>query len=78
MNLVIDVLVSVIQVALFAFLLWGASLCLRDLLARPRAPQQASDMPEVAMAQQASFERAASLVLLALLCTTLAGLPGWS
>ena len=68
MRPIVDVLVTLLQVGLFAFLLWGASLCLRDLLGRPR------EMRDVASAQQAGFERVASLVLLALLCTTLAGL----
>ena len=74
MQLAIDVLVTLVQIALFTFLLWGASLSLRALLSRPHAPRQARDMREVASAQQASFERVASLVLLALLCTTFAGL----
>jgi hypothetical protein len=61
MQLAIDVLVTLVQIALFAFLMWGASLCLRD-------------MTEAPTSEQAGFERAASLVLLALLCTTLAWL----
>ena len=61
MEPVIDVLVTLVQIALAAFLLWGAALCMPD-------------MWKVAPQQQASFERVASLVLLALLCTTLAGL----
>jgi hypothetical protein len=75
METVINVLVTVVQIAAFAFLLWGACLCLRELLERPRARPQAAEIKEVALAESASFERVASLVLLALLCTTLAGLP---
>jgi len=48
-----------------AFVLWGGWLCLEQCLgrARPAHPPQA-----------AAFERVGSLVLLALLCTTLAAL----
>jgi hypothetical protein len=74
MELVINVIVTVVQIAAFAFLLWGASLCLRDLLARPRARARSGEVKDVAMAENAPFERVASLVLLALLCSTLAGL----
>jgi hypothetical protein len=61
MELAINVLITLLQIALFAFLLWGASLCLFG-------------MKEAPTSGQAGFERVASLVLLALLCTTLAGL----
>jgi len=60
MELAIDVLVRLLQIALGAFLLWGASLCL--------PPKTLS------LSQFSGFERVASLVLLALLYTTLAGL----
>ena len=61
MELAIDFLVTLFQAALFVFLLWGASLCLAT--------------KETPITQFPGFERvAASLVLLALLCTTLAGL----
>src|SRR4051812_46977816 len=35
MQLAIDVLVTLLQIALFAFLLWGASLCLFDMKKKP-------------------------------------------
>ena len=57
----IDLLVTLLQFGLFAFLLWGASLCVPDLRA-------------MVFGQHAAFERVASLVLLALLYTTLVGL----
>jgi hypothetical protein len=57
----IDVLVTLFQIGLGAFLLWGAALCM------PGAQG-------VVFPRHAVFERVASLVLLALLYTTLAGL----
>ena len=55
MEPLLEALVITVQVALAAFVAWGAWLSFRDGL-------------------QESFERVASLVLLALLCTTIAGL----
>jgi hypothetical protein len=75
MELIIDLAVRIIQIGLFTLLLWGGALCLRDLMRRPSPSTQASDIKQVAPAEPADFERVASLVLLALLCTTLAGVP---
>jgi hypothetical protein len=75
MELIADAVVRIIQIALFALLVWGGALCLRDLLRRPSPSTRASDMKQVAVSEPADFERVASLVLLALLCTTLAGVP---
>ena len=65
----------VLELTLAGFVVWGAYLCLsthiRDLRgARTSSPK----VEQAATARQPSFERVASLVLLALLCTTLAGI----
>jgi hypothetical protein len=61
MEFVLNALVIVVQLALAGFVVWGGWLCLREWLPARRAQPQ-------------SFERVASLVLLALLCTTIVGL----
>jgi hypothetical protein len=61
MEFVLNASVIVVQLALAGFVAWGGWLCVREWLpARGAQPQ--------------SFERVASLVLLALLCTTIVGL----
>ena len=60
MELIIETLLLVVRLALAGFVVWGGWLCFR---APASAPQ----------AQPDGFERVASLVLLALLCTTIAG-----
>jgi hypothetical protein len=62
MEWLIDALVLFIRLALAGFLIWGGWLCLGPA---------AAPLP----AKEDGFERAASLVLLALLCTTIAGVP---
>ena len=58
-------MVTVIQIVLAGFVAWGAWLAFRSspAPARPVAPESRP--------QAEDFERVASLVLLALLCTTL-------
>jgi threonine/homoserine/homoserine lactone efflux protein len=68
-----DILVILIQLLLAGFLMWGGWLCLRDWLRKPRAAA-ASGSAKAAKAPQEGFERVASLVLLALLCTAIVGL----
>lgn len=82
MEFVLKAFVLVVQLALVGFVLWGAWLCfsawlreIRDARAH-RAAEKARRAPQNAAraAEQQAFERVASLVLLALLCTTLTGL----
>ena len=69
MELVLKLCVVLVQLALAGFVVWGGWLCFREwLLADP-----AAQAPAAAPRPQ-SFERVASLVLLALLCSTIAGL----
>ena len=72
MELVLGALVVIVQLALAGFLTWGGWLCFREWL---RA-DGAATAPAAPVAEETpqSFERVASLVLLALLCTTIAGL----
>ncbi|HEX9431701.1 MAG TPA: hypothetical protein VF936_02825 [Burkholderiales bacterium] len=72
MELVLGALVVVVQLALAGFLTWGGWLCFREWLRGERlaAPGRAARREPKAE----GFERVASLVLLALLCTTIAGL----
>ncbi len=69
MDFLVEALVLVVQVALAGFVMWGGWLSFSTWL-RGDAPQgvaQGESKPQ-------SFERVATLVLLALLCTTFAGL----
>ena len=70
MDLVIEALVFVVQLALAGFLAWGGWLCVR--YGRP-APQPPVAKPKTEEASAEAFERVASLVLLALL---FAAVPG--
>ena len=63
-----------LQLTLAGFIVWGAYLCLSTWIHDLRAVRTASPIRAAATPSQPSFERVASLVLLALLCTTLAGL----
>ena len=72
MELVLNALVIVVQLALAGFVMWGGWLCFRDSLRAHRAA--AAPAARLAARKQERFERVASLVLLALLCTTIAGL----
>ena len=73
MELVLGALVAIVQLALAGFLTWGGWLCFKEWLRDERlaAPARAA-APREPKAE--GFERVASLVLLALLCTTIAGL----
>ena len=72
MELVLGALVLIVQLALAGFLAWGGWLYFREWL---RADQRTEPASAGAPAEPnvESFERVASLVLLALLCTTIAG-----
>jgi hypothetical protein len=72
MDLLIGTIVAVIQLALAGFVMWGGWLVLRDWFRGPRADAAAADAVPAPQEQANNFERVASLVLLALLCTTLA------
>ena len=63
-----DFIVFVVRLALAGFVLWGAWLCLSCWIRGDSRTAPARD------AQADGFERVASLVLLALLCTTMAGI----
>jgi hypothetical protein len=65
----ITAIVTLIQLALAGFVVWGGWLCLKGWFRHHRAP--AAEPRQAAPAKVAGFERVASLVLLALLCTTL-------
>ena len=73
MELVLGALVVIVQLALAGFVTWGGWLCFKQWLRDERrvAPARTA-APREAKAED--FERAVSLVLLALLCTTIAGL----
>ncbi len=72
MELVLGALVVVVQLALAGFLTWGGWLCFREWLRNEQLAAPARAAPREPKAE--GFERVASLVLLALLCTTIAGL----
>ena len=71
----IETIVVILQLALAGFVTWGGWLCFKDWF-RPERAGAAAEAQEAPAAQGrtpvADFERVASLVLLALLCTTLA------
>ncbi len=69
MDFLVGALVVVVKLALAGFVMWGGWLSFSTWL-RGDAPQAGSVRVEP---KPQSFERVASLVLLALLCTTLAG-----
>jgi hypothetical protein len=73
MEWLIATIVTVIQLALAGFLMWGGWLVLGETFRQQRADAAAADPLPAArpQAQANDFERVASLVLLALLCTTL-------
>jgi hypothetical protein len=66
-------MVVIIQLALSGFVIWGGWLVLRDWFRVERQDAHAHEnaAQTAAQAQADDFERVASLVLLALLCTTL-------
>ena len=72
----IATMVVIIQLALSGFVVWGGWLVLKEWFRLERkdeaaAASQANAAKTAAQAQADDFERVASLVLLALLCTTL-------
>jgi len=69
MDFLVGALVVVVKLALAGFVMWGGWLSFSTWL-RGDAPQANAELAEP---RPQSFERVASLVLLALLCTTLAG-----
>ncbi len=75
MQTILQTLVFIVQLAAGGFVIWGGWLCfsawLRELRG-DRAPR--ADVAAMPPANANSFERVASLVLLALLCTTIAAL----
>jgi len=72
MDFLVGAFVVVVKLALAGFVMWGGWLSFSTWL-RGDAPQSSGALVEP---KPQSFERVASLVLLALLCTTLAGLSG--
>jgi hypothetical protein len=77
MEFMLNTLVIVLQLAVGGFVVWGGWLCFREWLRAARRNERAAEAraaPLAAEARSESFERVASLVLLALLCTTLAGM----
>ena len=69
MDFLAGAFVVVVKLALAGFVMWGGWLSFSTWL-RGDAPQSGDALVEP---KPQSFERVASLVLLALLCTTLAG-----
>lgn len=70
MDAFISTIVTLIQLMLAGFVVWGAWLVFKDLF-RPEHSGAAAAQAPSPRAQADDFERVASLVLLALLCTTL-------
>jgi hypothetical protein len=72
MEAFISTILFLIQLLLAGFVMWGGWLVLREHFRGQRADARAAAAPGApAKAQADDFERVASLVLLALLCTTL-------
>lgn len=67
-------IVLIIQLALAGFVAWGGWLSLSTWLRKLRGERALRSENRVASPGGDSFERVASLVLLALLCTTIAAL----
>jgi len=73
MEALISTIVVLIQLMLGGFVMWGGWLVLREHFRGQRTDALAGATPAArAKAEADDFERVASLVLLALLCTTLA------
>ncbi|HEY5899977.1 MAG TPA: hypothetical protein VIV54_20595 [Burkholderiales bacterium] len=70
MDLLIEALVFVVQLALAGFLVWGGWLCLQYRLRGGRVNPAGASAED---AKTGDFERAVSLVLLALLFTSVTG-----
>lgn len=74
MEITVKASLILLQLALAGFIVWGAYVCLSNWIRELRGARTASPLGAAAAPRQPSFERVASLVLLALLCTTLAGI----
>ena len=75
MEAFIGTIVFIIQLAVAGFVTWGGWLCFKEWFRRERADAAAGAQEAPAAKGRtpvADFERVASLVLLALLCSTLA------
>ena len=73
METALQTFVLIVQLALAGFLAWGSWLSLKEARGvGARAEQQ--DSEATSSAEPRGFERVASLVLLALLCSTLAAI----
>ena len=73
METALQTFVLIVQLALAGFLVWGGWLSLKEALGvGARAEQMVSEATP--SAEPRGFERVASLVLLALLCSTLAAI----
>jgi hypothetical protein len=72
MESLIGMIVTFLQLALSGFVMWGGWLVLRDWFRGERVGATAANAVATPQAQANDFERVASLVLFALLCTTLA------
>ena len=69
MEITLKTLVVLVQLTLAGFVIWGGWLCFRQWLRASHAGAAA-----LADIRPQAFERVASLVLLALLCTAIVGL----
>ena len=69
MEFLIEAVVLVVRLALAGFVMWGGWLCFRAWFRGESAATRTASPA----AKADGFERVASLVLLALLCTTIAG-----
>ena len=72
MDFLVEALVVVVKLVLAGFVMWGGWLCLSTWLRGEELA--AGGVASTDDARTKSFERVASLVLLALLCTTIAAL----
>ncbi|MFN2645349.1 MAG: hypothetical protein ABR570_10180 [Burkholderiales bacterium] len=72
MEIALNSFLLIVQFALAGFVLYGAYLCLSAWLGELRERRVSVAFAPGAPSSEVSFERVASLVLLALLCTTLA------
>jgi hypothetical protein len=74
MEMFIKSFVLIVQLGLAGFVIWGGLLCARAWLQQQREARKPSPTLAPVAPSPANFERTASLVLLALLCTTLAAI----
>jgi hypothetical protein len=74
METIVQTLVFIAQLAIGGFVMWGGWLCFSAWARQLRGDRAARSELGQPAAKADSFERVASLVLLALLCTTIAAL----